>query len=157
MSVKTPISRSGYQRLVDELAHLRHSVRPEIIEELREARAYGAGAENRQYLQARERHAVLLRRIRILEEKLLECEVVVGRKFYRPQVAFGTVVVIQNVESGETGKYRLVGPDESDVGNGEISVESPVGEGLLGRFEGEEVVVLTPSGMRIFLVLSIEL
>jgi len=121
-----------------------------------EARSYGVKAENQQYLLARERHGILQKKIRELEEKLARCEVVVGRKFFLKQAEFGTVLVIQNIDTGETRRYQLVGPYESDVRDGRLSVESPVGRCLMGHREGEEVTVYTPSGIRIYRILSIQ-
>jgi transcription elongation factor GreA len=155
--MKIPITRRGYCRLLKQLGHLRRVVRPEVLEELREARAYGVKMDNQQYLLARERNLALQRKIQDMEEKLARCEVFVGRKFAFRQVAFGTVAVIQNIDTGETHRYQMVGPYESDVQEGKISVESPVGSNLMGRFEGDEVTVYTPSGIRVYRILSIEI
>jgi transcription elongation factor GreA len=132
-------------------------VRPEVLDELREARGYGVKIENQQYLLARERHAMLQRKINDLEEKLAGCEIVVGRKFFFKQVGFGTVITIKNLLSGEVNRFQLVGPWESDVSSGKLSVDSPVGKGVMGHREGDEVLVYTPSGTRSYRVLSIEI
>lgn len=154
---KVPITRSGYRRLVRDLAHLRRVVRPQVLEDLREARGYGVKIENQQYLSARERHLRIEKKIDEIEEKLAHCEIVVGRKFFLKQVGFGAVISIKNLESGEVGRYQMVGPWESDVSDGRLSVESPVGSGVLGRLEGDEVLVHTPSGARIYRILSIDI
>ncbi len=156
-AMKVPITRYGYYRLLKELFYLRHVVRPEVLEELQEARTYGVKVENQQYLLARERHVVLQKKIRDLEEKVSACEVVVGRKFYFKQAGFGTVIEIQNTETGETHSYELVGPYESNVVDGKLSIESPVGRHLVGHREGEEVSVFTPAGLRIYRILSIRI
>ncbi len=153
---KVPITRNGFDRLEAQLTHLRRVVRPQVLEELQEARSFGVKIDNQQYLTARERHLGVLRKIQDLEEKLAHCEVVVGRKFFRKQVGFGTWAVIQNLDTGETRGYQLVGPYESDVALGKLSVESPVGRGIMGCFEGDEVTVDTPSGTRIYRILSIQ-
>ncbi len=154
---KIPITRRGHQCLLRELAHLRRVVRPEVLEELQEARSFGIKYENQQYMVARERHLVLQRKITDLEEKLNRCEIVVGRKFLLKQVGFGTVITIQNLDTGDTHQYQMVGPYESNVSEGKLSVESPVGRCLMGCFEGEEVTVFTPAGTRIYRILSIEI
>ena len=154
---KIPITRRGHQCLLRELAHLRRVVRPEVLEELQEARSFGIKYENQQYMLARERHLVLQRKITDLEEKLSRCEIVVGRKFLLKQVGFGTVITIQNLDTGETYQYQMVGPYESNVSEGKLSVESPVGTCLMGCFEGEEVTVFTPAGTRIYRIVSIEI
>ncbi len=157
MTQKFPITRKGYRRLIRELAHLRKDVRPEVLAELHEARGYGVKIENQQYLLARERHLTLEKRINDIEEKLAHCEIVVGRKFFFKQVGFGTVIVIENLESGEINQYEMVGPWESDVSDGKLSVESPVGKSMMGHREGDEVVVPTPSGTRLYRIISIEI
>ena len=154
---KVPITRSGYRRLINELVYLRRVVRPEVLDDLREARGYGVKMENQQYLLARERHLGLEKKINDIENKLASCEIVVGRKFFFKQVGFGTVIVIRNLESGEENQFELVGPWESDVTGGKLSVESPVGRCMLGRREGDDVSVDTPSGMRMYRILSIEI
>ncbi|NSW84732.1 MAG: GreA/GreB family elongation factor [Syntrophobacteraceae bacterium] len=155
--MRVPITRYGYRRLLRELLHLRRVVRPQVLEDLQEARAYGVKSDNQQYLNARERHVVLQKKIQDIEEKLARCEIVVGRKYYFKKVGFGTVIVIQNIDTGVTCRYELVGPYESDVSAGKLSVESPVGRCLMGRHEGDEVVVYTPAGIRIYRVLSIQI
>ncbi|MGA7878968.1 MAG: transcription elongation factor GreA [Desulfoferrobacter sp.] len=155
--MKVPITRYGYYRLLKELVYLRRVVRPEVLEELQEARSYGVKLENQQYLHARERHVGLQRKIQDLEEKLARSEVVVGRKFYFRQAGFGTVIAVLNMDTGQTHRYQLVGPYESDVNSGRLSVESPVGRCLMGRSEGDEVTVYTPAGIRIYRILSIQI
>ena len=157
MKPKVPITRNGYRRLIRELSHLRRIVRPEVLDELREARGYGVKIENQQYLSARERHAILQKKINDLEEKLAGCEIFVGRKFFFKQVGFGTVITIKNLQSGEINRFQIVGPWESDVSGGKLSIDSPVGKGVMGHREGDEVLVYTPSGTRFYRVLSIEI
>jgi len=154
--MKVPITRHGYRCLMRELLYLKRVVRPTVVEELQEARAFGVKTDNQQYLLAREKHLVLQRKIQELEEKLQQCEVFVGRKFLYKRAGFGTFIVIRNVETGETRRYQLVGPYESDVTTGRLSVDSPVGRCLLGRGEGDEVTVITPAGIRIYAIQSIE-
>jgi transcription elongation factor GreA len=155
--MKVPITRSGYRRLIRELVHLRRVVRPEVLDDLREARGYGVKIENQQYLLARERHLTLERKINDIENKLAHCEIVVGRKFFFKQVGFGTVIEIQNLDSGEVNRFEMVGPWESDISGGKLSVESPVGRSMMGRREGDDVSVDTPSGMRFYRILSIQI
>jgi len=157
MKPKVPITRNGYRRLIRELSHLRRIVRPEVLDELREARGYGVKIENQQYLLARERHAMLQKKINDLEEKLAGCEIVVGRKFFFKQVGLGTVITIKNLHSGEVNRFQIVGPWESDVSGGKLSIDSPVGQSVMGHREGDEVLVYTPSGTRSYRILSIEI
>jgi transcription elongation factor GreA len=155
--MKVPITRNGYRRLIRELVHLRRVVRPEVLEDLCEARGYGVKIENQQYLLARERHITLERKINDIENKLAHCEIVVGRRFFFKQVGFGTVIEIQNLDSGEVNQFELVGPWESDISGGKLSVESPVGRSMMGRREGDDVSVDTPTGTRLYRILSIQI
>jgi transcription elongation factor GreA len=157
MKPRVPITRNGHRRLLRELSRLRRVVRPEVLDELFEARGYGVKIENQQYLLARERHATLQKKINDLEEKLAACEIFVGRKFFSKQAGFGTVITVQNLHSGDVNRFQLVGPWESDISDGRLSVDSPVGRGLMGHGEGEEVLVYTPSGDRSYRILSIEI
>ena len=155
--MKVPITRNGYRRLIRELVHLRRVIRPEVLDDLCEARGYGVKIENQQYLLARERHLTLERKINDIENKLAHCEIVVGRKFFFKQVGFGTVIEIQNLDTGEVNRFEMVGPWESDISGGKLSVDSPVGRSMLGRREGDEVSVDTPSGVRPYRILSIQI
>jgi transcription elongation factor GreA len=153
---KVPITRCGHHRLLKELTYLRRVVRPEVLEELREARAFGVKTDNQQYLLARERHLVLEKKIRDLEEKLSLCEVFAGRKFCVKQAGFGTTTLIRNDDTGEEHRFQLVGPYESDIKGGRLSIESPLGRCLLGLGEGDEVTVYTPAGIRRYRILAID-
>jgi transcription elongation factor GreA len=157
MKLKVPITRNGHRRLIRELSHLRKVVRPEVLDELREARGYGVKIENQQYLLARERHMRLEKKINDLEEKLAGCEIVVGRKFFFKQVSFGTLITVKNLESGEVNRFQMVGPWESDLSTGKLSIDSPVGQSVMGHREGDEVLVYAPSGTRSYRILSIEI
>ena len=153
---KVPITRSGYRNLLKDLLYLRRVVRPRVLEELQDARTYGVKIENQQYLLARERHAVLQKRIRDIEERLSFCEIVVGRKYHVNQVGFGTVATVLNIDTGEKYRYQMVGPYESEIREGKLSVESPVGRCLMGHYEGDEVTVYTPAGIRIYRIVSVQ-
>jgi transcription elongation factor GreA len=153
---KIPITRNGYRNLLKELLYLRRTVRPLVLEELQDARMFGIKWENQQYLLARERHHIVQNKINDLEEKLTHCEVFVGRKYYCKQVGFGTSALIRNMATGEQCEYQLVGPYESDVSNGKLSIDSPVGRSLLGHQEGEEITVYTPGGIRTYRIVAIQ-
>ncbi len=153
---KVPITRQGFRNLHAQLLYLRRVVRPRVLEELQEARLYGVKVDNQQYLIAREQHRVLQRKIDDLQARIAQCEIVVGRKFLVRQVAFGTEIVVLNVDTGQTFRFQMVGPFESDVRNGKLSIDSPVGRGLMGRSPGEEITVITPAGERTYRILHVD-
>ncbi len=154
---RVPITRAGYRRLLRELTFLRRVVRPQVLDELREARAFGISTDNQQYLLARERWLVLDRKIRDLEEQLSRCEIFAGRKFFVNRMGFGAIALVQNVATGQVHSFQLVGPHESDAANGRLAIDSPLGAALLDRREGEEFVVATPGGLRTYRLLVIDL
>ena len=155
-ALKVPITRSGHHCLLKELTYLRHVVRPKLLDDLREARSFGVTIANQHYLFARERLVMLERKIQDLEEKLSLSEIFAGRKFVFKRVAFGAIVLIQSVDSGQKHCFQLVGPYESDPGNGKIATDSPLGCCLMGCREGEEVKLHSPGGLRIYRILAIE-
>lgn len=154
---RVPITRAGYRRLLRELTFLRRVVRPQVLDHLREARAFGISTDNQQYLLARERWLVLDRKIRDLEAQLSQCEIFVGRKFFVTRMSFGAIALVQNVDTGQVHSFQLVGPHESDAANGRLAIDSPLGAALLDRREGEEIVVTTPGGLRTYRLLAIDL
>jgi transcription elongation factor GreA len=102
MMEKVPITRYGYHRLLRELVYLRRVIRPQVLEALQEARSYGVKLSNQDYLLARERQVVLQRKIQDLEDRLAQCEVVVGRRFLLKEVGFGTSISIQNIDTARS-------------------------------------------------------
>jgi transcription elongation factor GreA len=152
---KRPITRNGYERLRAELAFLCRFIRPQVIEDLYRARAFGYKINNLQYFAARERQAFVEGRIEDLRRKLLLSEIVVEQPFDSTAAAFGTIVEVENLDNGHHFMYQLVGPFESDAMDGRISIDSPVGRTLLGRRVGEEVTVYAPAGVRCYRIVAI--
>ncbi len=152
-----PITRVGYRRLLRELTFLRRVVRPQVLDDLGEARAFGISTDNEQYLLARERWLLLDRKIHDLEEQLSQCEVFAGRKFFATRMGFGAMALVQNVDTGQVHSFQLVGPHESDAANGRLAIDSPLGSALLDRQEGDEIVLTAPGGLRTYRLLAIEL
>ncbi|UCG11978.1 MAG: transcription elongation factor GreA [Deltaproteobacteria bacterium] len=152
---KRPITRIGYERLRQELAFLYRFVRPEVIDELYKARAFGYKANNLQYFAARERQAFVEGRIEDLRRKLSLSEIVVGQQLISSVVRFGATVQVEDIDTGDRASYQLVGPFESDAINGRISIDSPMGRTLLGRQVGDEVTVYAPGGIRCFRIIVV--
>ena len=145
---KIPITKIGFQKLKKELEHLKSFAVPENIKDLEEARAHGDLSENAEYTAAKERQSYLHGKIAELENNLALSEVIDLSKLTDDKVVFGSTVVIEDVDSGENIKYRLVGPLESDVNNNHISVTSPIGKALIGKKIGSEISFTTPGGIR---------
>ncbi len=145
---KIPITKIGFQKLKKELEQLKSVAIPENIRDIEEARAHGDLSENAEYTAAKERQAYLHGKIGELEHNLAMSEVIDLSKLTDDKVVFGSTVVIEDVDSGDSIKYRLVGPLESNVDKNHISVTSPIGKALIGKKIGSEVSFSTPGGIR---------
>ncbi|UCD72395.1 MAG: transcription elongation factor GreA [Syntrophobacterales bacterium] len=152
---KLPITRSGYRNLMKELSRLKRVDRVQTMKDIEEARSHGDLTENAEYEAAKERQAFIERKIHDIESRLTHSEIIETKNLSTDRVVFGSVVLLENVDTGERVQYQLVGPDESDVKQGKISSHSPVGCALIGKEVNDEVSVRTPGGMRNFIVMRI--
>jgi transcription elongation factor GreA len=138
----------GARALEDELKHLKTELRPQITQAIAEARELGDLKENAEYHAAREQQGMVEARIRDIEGRLQNAQVIdVASIPHTGKVIFGTTVEIANVETDETVTYQIVGDDESDIKRGKLSVSSPIARALVGKEEGDVVAVKTPSGL----------
>ncbi len=152
---RTPFTREGYETLKKELEHLKKVERPQNIKAIEIARAHGDLSENAEYDAAKERKAFLDGRISELSYKLGSAEIIDTDSLPSDRAVFASTVLLENIESGENTKYQLVGPEESDVDNGRLSVTSPLGRAIIGKEPGDEVVMQAPSGQKLFELLEI--
>jgi transcription elongation factor GreA len=144
-----PITPEGYDKLTKELRYHKEVLRPSIVRDIEEARAHGDISENSEYEDAKERQSLCEGRIAFLEGAVSAAEIIdVTRVKQDGRVVFGATVLIEDPESGEARRWRIVGETESDVENGKISFKSPIGKSLIGREVGDEVTVPTPGGPR---------
>ena len=145
---KYPMTVQGARALEEELKHLKTVLRPQITAAIATARELGDLSENAEYHAAREQQGMSEARIRDIEGRLSAAQIIdVTTIPYTGKVFFGTTVDIVNVESDETVTYQIVGEDEADLKKGKISVTSPIARALVGKEEGEVVVVQTPGGL----------
>ncbi|MBN9288085.1 MAG: transcription elongation factor GreA [Gammaproteobacteria bacterium 39-13] len=144
---KFPMTVAGEQKLRDELIRLKTVERPKVIEAIAEARGHGDLKENAEYHAAKEQQSFLEGRISEVEGKLANAQIIDVTKLPKNgRVVFGTTVVLINVTTDEEVKYKIVGDDESDLKLGMISVNSPIARAVIGKNEGDTVLVQTPSG-----------
>jgi len=137
----------GAERLRAELNDLKSVQRPKITVAIAEAREHGDLKENAEYHAAREQQSFCEGRITEIEAKLAESEVIdIGKIEPMGKVIFGTTVTLFNLDSEDSIRYQIVGEDEADVPAGKISVISPIARAIMGKREGEEVVVKVPAG-----------
>jgi transcription elongation factor GreA len=142
--MRVAITKQGFEKLRDELDHLKKVERRKVIQAIAEARAHGDLSENAEYHAAKERQSFVEGRIKELGTKLANAEIINVSQLKSDKVVFGATVVLLE-EDGKTRKtYMLVGQDESDLKTGKISVISPVGKALIGHKIGDEVTITTP-------------
>lgn len=150
-----PISKEGYKKLEAELEELK-AQRPEVIQAIKEAREEGDLKENAGYDAARERQGMMEARIRYLEGRIATAQVIDLKTISSDKVTFGATVEIEDVDSGDTKKYTILGPDEAEPNLGSISILSPVAQALMNKEEGDEVVVDAPKGRISYEIVTIE-
>ena len=144
---KVPMTVVGVERLRSELNKLKTIERPKISKAIAEAREHGDLKENAEYHAAREQQSFCEGRISEIEAKLSESEIIdISKIDPVGKVLFGTTVTLYNLDTEESVNYQIVGEDEADVSVGKISVISPLARAVMGKPEGEEVVVKVPAG-----------
>ena len=152
---RSPITRNGYNQLHKELGNLKKVTRPQVIKAIEEARAHGDLSENAEYVAAKERQSFVEMKIREIEQKLANSEIMDTTNLPNDRVGFASVVTLENLVSREKVTYQIVGPDESDIPSGKISITSPLGKALIGKEADEEVTVQTPGGAKQYTILKI--
>ena len=152
---RSPITREGYNQLQKELDNLKKVVRPQVIKDIEEARAHGDLSENAEYDAAKEKQGFTEKKIHEIEQRLATCEIIDPCSFSTDKVGFGTTVTLQNHNNGGEVTYQIVGPDESNIPSGRISIVSPLGKALLGKEVDDEVVVHTHGGVKNYTILKI--
>ena len=144
---KVPMTNAGAERLRAELNELKTVQRPKITKAIAEAREHGDLKENAEYHAAREQQSFCEGRITEIEAKLSESEIIdISKIEPTGKVIFGTTVTLFNLDTDESVIYQIVGEDEADVASGKISVVSPIARAIMGKPDGEEVVVKVPAG-----------
>ncbi len=145
---RIPFTREGYNALKKELENLKSVARPENIKAIEEARAHGDLSENAEFEAAKERQAFIEGRVGELEYKLAAADIIEPDNISRDRAVFACRVLLENVDTGENVEYQLVGPEESDISEGKISVSSPLGQAIVGKKTGDEILLNAPGGRR---------
>ena len=153
----TPMTQHGERQLREELAELKNVARPNIVREIAAARGHGDLRENAEYHAAKEQQGFIEGRIREIEGKLADAQIIDVTRIGRTgRVVFGTTVTLLDCDSGETVRYQIVGEDEADLAVGKISFLSPIGRAMIGKSEEDAVVVTTPNGEREYVIDRVE-
>lgn len=154
---RTPLTHHGAVRLRAEAAHLKKVVRPQIIADIAEARAHGDLKENAEYHAAREQQSFTEGRIRHLEFELSGAQVIdVTKVNAGGKVVFGSTVTLYDDEKETEITYQVVGDLEADIKELRIAITSPIARAMIGKEEGDEIVVNAPAGELIYEIISVE-
>ena len=146
----------GEKLLREELSELKTIIRPQISEAIREAREKGDLKENAEYHAAREQQSFAEGRIKDIEGKLSNAQIIdITRMPVSDKVIFGTTVIVADENNNEI-TYKIVGEDEADLKKGKISVTSPISRALVGKSEGDEVTIKTPSGNIVYEIVEVK-
>ncbi len=150
-------TEEGLQKLRDELSHLEKVERPNITKAIAEARDKGDLSENAEYDAAREAQGLLELRISRLKEVIVNARVVNSSQLDISKVSILTKVKIKNLKNNAMMQYVIVAENEANLKEGKISIDSPIGKGLLGKRVGDKVEITVPAGVMPFEVMEISL
>lgn len=153
---KEPMTSHGYNKISKELEHLKNVERGIVAAEIAEARSHGDLSENAEYDAAKEKQALLESRIAQLTDFVGRAQVIDPTTLKHDRVCFGSSVLVLNTDTDEEISYTVVGAMESDPTRGYISYNTPLAKALMGKEEGEVVVITLPNGASEFEILSVE-
>ena len=153
---RTPMTVRGAEALRAELKKLKSHARPTIIKAIAEARGHGDLSENAEYHAAREQQGFIEGRIKEIESKLSNAEIIDVREMAATgKVIFGATVDLEDEDSGTKVTYQIVGEDEADIKAGRISIGSPIARALVGKEAGDVVEVAAPGGVRSYEIVAV--
>jgi transcription elongation factor GreA len=154
---KFPITLRGAEMLRVELQRLKTVDRPSVIAAIAEARSHGDLSENAEYDAAKERQGFIEGRIKEVEGKLGNAQIIDPKLLDADgRVVFGATVDLEELEAGKAVTYQIVGDDEADIKAGKVSINSPVARALIGKYAGDVAEVQTPGGLREYEVLDVK-
>jgi transcription elongation factor GreA len=154
---KVPLTARGAEQLREELKQLKTVERPKVTEAIATARAHGDLKENAEYHAAKEQQGLMEARIRDIEGKLANAQIIdVTQLSPSGRVVFGATVNLVDLEDGTEARYQIVGEDEADIKRGLLSIGSPIARALIAKQEGDTVEVTTPSGKRSYEIAEVK-
>lgn len=154
---KVPLTVAGAEKLRQELEQLKRIERPKVIDAIATARAHGDLKENAEYHAAKEQQGFIEGRIKDLEYKLSNAQIVdITKVTNTGKVVFGATVKLLDIDNDTELSYKIVGEDEADLKSGMISVGSPIARNLIGKVEGDSVLIEVPGGKREFEILEVQ-
>lgn len=155
MSDRVPMTPRGYRLLRDELKHIKEFDRPKNVQDIEEARAHGDIRENAEFSAAKEKQAFLEGRMREIEGLMAMSDVIDPAKLSGTRVVFGATVRLTDGESGDEITYSIVGDYEADIRQNRLAISAPISRALIGREEGDTVVLRSAKGSREYQILEV--
>ena len=157
MSKIVPMTPQGYNVLKQEIKQLKSIDRPRVIEAISEARSHGDLKENAEYHAAREEQGFLEARIKDIDAKLSRAQIIdVTKITNHGKIIFGSTVQLLNLDTDDKIVYQIVGEDEANIKKHKLSVISPIARNLIGKQQGEEINIKTPSGSVDYEILDVQ-
>lgn len=153
---RVPVTKIGFMAMKDRLKNLKEVERPANVADIERALEHGDLKENSEYHAAKEKQAFIAGNIAMLEDRLARAQVIDPTELSGDRVVFGATVELLNLDTDEEVKYQIVGEDEADIKVRKISYTSPIGRGLIGKLEGDEVEIRTPGGLREYEILTVQ-
>jgi transcription elongation factor GreA len=154
---RVPLTKKGEILIKEKLSNLKFVERPKISEAIAEARAHGDLKENAEYHAAKELQGLIEAKISEIESALSNAQVIdVNEIPETGRVVFGSTVRIYDIDNDKEVIYKIVGNLESDPEKGDISIDTPIAKGLVGKFVDDEIQIETPSGSLNFEILEVE-
>ena len=153
---KVPMTPGGYAALEVELKQRQSVDRPRIVEQIAEAHSHGDLSENAEYHAARERQSFIEGRVLELEDITSRADVIDTSQLSGDVVRFGAQVMLADEETDEESNYQIVGSHEAEIGEGRLSVTSPLARALIGKSPGDSVEVITPGGSKAYEIIKVD-
>jgi len=152
---KVPMTKSGYEHLVEEAKRLKTVERPAVVKAIEEARSHGDLSENAEYHAAREKQAFIEGRLIEIEDKIARAAVIDISQMSGSVIRFGATVKLVDEDTDEESTYTIVGEDEADIARHRLSVTAPLARALIGKQKGDSVDLTTPGGSKSYEILKV--
>ena len=154
---RVPITKKGEISIKEKLSNLKFVERPQISQAIAEARAHGDLKENAEYHAAKELQGLVEAKINEIESALVNAQVIDVTEIPETgRVVFGSTVTVYDIDNDKNVTYKIVGNLESDPDKGEISIDTPIARGMVGKFVDDEIIIQTPAGNLSYEILEVK-
>ena len=154
---RVPLTKKGEISIKEKLSNLKFVERPQISQAIAEARAHGDIKENAEYHAAKELQGLVEAKINEIESALVNAQVIDVTEIPETgRVVFGSTVTVYDIDNDKNVTYKIVGNLESDPDKGEISIDTPIARGMVGKFVDDEIIIQTPAGNLSYEILEVK-